>query len=123
MRCSKCGRDNREGRKFCADCGALIAAKCRQCGASNEPGEKFCGECGLGLDAPVGIALDAPVGAPMPRPELVPKPEITGERRHLTVLFCDLVGSTAIAGQLDPGAMARDRRGLPSRGGRGDYAF
>jgi class 3 adenylate cyclase len=25
-----------------------------------------------------------------------------GERRHLTVLFCDLIGSTAIAGQLDP---------------------
>jgi class 3 adenylate cyclase/tetratricopeptide (TPR) repeat protein len=25
-----------------------------------------------------------------------------GERRHLTVLFCDLVGSTAIAAQLDP---------------------
>ena len=27
---------------------------------------------------------------------------LTGERRHLTVLFCDLVGSTAIAAQLDP---------------------
>jgi class 3 adenylate cyclase/tetratricopeptide (TPR) repeat protein len=29
-------------------------------------------------------------------------PERTGERRHLTVLFCDLVGSTAIAARLDP---------------------
>jgi class 3 adenylate cyclase/tetratricopeptide (TPR) repeat protein len=28
--------------------------------------------------------------------------EVAGERRHLTVLFCDLVGSTAIAAQLDP---------------------
>jgi class 3 adenylate cyclase len=27
---------------------------------------------------------------------------VAGERRHLTVLFCDLVGSTAIAAQLDP---------------------
>src|ERR1700745_2969425 len=25
-----------------------------------------------------------------------------GERRHLTVLFCDIVGSTALAVQLDP---------------------
>jgi class 3 adenylate cyclase len=25
-----------------------------------------------------------------------------GERRHLTVLFCDLVGSTEIAARLDP---------------------
>jgi class 3 adenylate cyclase/tetratricopeptide (TPR) repeat protein len=27
---------------------------------------------------------------------------VAGERRHLTVLFCDLVGSTEIAAQLDP---------------------
>ncbi|MGD0291783.1 MAG: adenylate/guanylate cyclase domain-containing protein [Candidatus Binataceae bacterium] len=27
---------------------------------------------------------------------------MVGERRHLTVLFCDLVGSTAIASRLDP---------------------
>ncbi|HSR57383.1 MAG TPA: hypothetical protein VLL57_04305, partial [Candidatus Binataceae bacterium] len=27
---------------------------------------------------------------------------LTGERRHLTVLFCDLLGSTEIATQLDP---------------------
>jgi class 3 adenylate cyclase len=25
-----------------------------------------------------------------------------GERRHLTVLFCDLVNSTSLAAQLDP---------------------
>src|SRR5262249_27252505 len=30
----------------------------------------------------------------------LPPPE--AERRHLTVLFCDLVGSTALAGRLDP---------------------
>jgi class 3 adenylate cyclase len=33
---------------------------------------------------------------------LVETPEVIGERRHLTVLFCDLVGSTAISAQLDP---------------------
>ena len=31
-----------------------------------------------------------------------PRQRLEGERRHLTVLFCDLVGSTEIAGQLDP---------------------
>ena len=30
------------------------------------------------------------------------KDDIAGERRHLTVLFCDLVGSTEIASHLDP---------------------
>jgi class 3 adenylate cyclase len=28
--------------------------------------------------------------------------DVAGERRHLTILFCDLVGSTAMAAQLDP---------------------
>src|SRR3712207_4056823 len=40
-------------------------------------------------------ANDASVPAPAAR---VPEPE----RRYLTVLFCDLVGSTALARQLDP---------------------
>ena len=38
-----------------------------------------------------------PVVAPPPREAPVP----AGERRYLTVLFCDLVGSTAISAQLD----------------------
>ena len=40
-----------------------------------------------------------------PRPaEIAPEPRRPGEaeRRHLTVMFCDLVGSTALATQLDP---------------------
>ena len=48
MRCGKCGTDNREGRRFCAECGAALALKCARCGASNEPEEKFCGQCGAG---------------------------------------------------------------------------
>ncbi len=30
------------------------------------------------------------------------RPETTGERRQLTVMFCDLVGSTALSEKLDP---------------------
>jgi class 3 adenylate cyclase len=93
MRCSKCYSDNREGRKFCANCGAPLAITCPNCGESNQPGEKFCGDCGAGL---------AEAAAPKP-PELAPIAlSSTGERRHMTVLFCDLVGSTEIASRLDP---------------------
>src|SRR5712692_4849223 len=35
------------------------------------------------------------------RQTLDPRPSL-GERRQLTVMFCDLVGSTALSGQLDP---------------------
>ena len=82
MRCSKCGGDNREGRKFCATCGALLVLACGKCGASNQPGERFCGECGAGL---------AEVAGPK-SPEVTPiTASADGERRHLTVLFCDLL--------------------------------
>src|SRR5215471_12206225 len=93
MRCSKCGSDNREGRKFCAACGGPLIVTCAKCGATNQPGESFCGECGaaLGDVAPAAGADTTPVTA-----------SAGGERRHLTVLFCDLVGSTEIAARLDP---------------------
>jgi class 3 adenylate cyclase/tetratricopeptide (TPR) repeat protein len=93
MRCSKCDSDNREGRKFCAACGAPLVVTCPKCGASNQPDERFCGECGAGLGEAAG-----PKG-----PEVTPiAVSGGGERRHLTVLFCDLVGSTEIASRLDP---------------------
>ena len=94
MRCAKCGSDNRQGRKFCTSCGTPLVASCPKCGASIQPDERFCGECGSALDdaAPVAApAATAPVAV-----------SAGGERRHLTVLFCDLVGSTEIATQLDP---------------------
>src|SRR5690348_8572230 len=92
MRCSKCGSDNRQGRKLCANCGAPLVVACPKCGAFNQPEEKFCGECGIGLTVTV-----ASKGV-----EVTSVPVSNGERRHLTVLFCDLVNSTEIAAQLDP---------------------
>ena len=82
MRCSKCGSDNREGRKFCTNCGTSLPASCPKCGAAIQPDEKFCGECGAGL---------AEVAGPK-SPEVTPiTASADGERRHLTVLFCDLL--------------------------------
>ena len=49
MQCPRCQADNREGRRFCAECGASLALPCSACGFSNEPGEKFCGGCGVPL--------------------------------------------------------------------------
>jgi predicted ATPase/class 3 adenylate cyclase len=93
MRCSKCGRDNREGRKFCTSCGTPLVAACPNCGAPIQLDESFCGECGtaLGDVTPAAGADTTPITA-----------SADGERRHLTVLFCDLVGSTEIAARLDP---------------------
>jgi predicted ATPase/class 3 adenylate cyclase len=47
-------------------------------------------------------AAPAPLPAPAPRPATAPPPtEIAGERRHIAVMFCDLVDSTGIAAKLD----------------------
>src|SRR6516162_3996682 len=93
MRCSKCGSENREGRKFCTKCGTPLLAACPKCGAAVEPDESFCGECGtaLGVAAPAAVDGTQFVTA-----------SAGGERRHLTILFCDLVGSVTLTSQLDP---------------------
>jgi class 3 adenylate cyclase len=94
MRCSGCGFENSGGRKFCSECGTRLVHPCPQCGDDNVPAAKFCGECG----APLNRSLRTS----MPEHLRAQRREIAGERRHLTVLFCDLVDSTKIAGRLDP---------------------
>jgi class 3 adenylate cyclase len=93
MRCPSCDHDDRADRRFCAECGGTLATSCPACGAAILPGEKFCGGCG----APLTAASQLATGAAAPSPDAE-----TGERRQLTVLFCDLVGSTELSAQLDP---------------------
>ena len=100
MRCAKCGTENREGRKFCAQCGSALAAKCPRCGTSNEPGEKFCGDCGaaLGVAAPPKASDTAPVRVT----EAADPEKLEGERKTVTALFADIKGSTELEQDLDP---------------------
>src|SRR5215813_2837510 len=95
MRCPSCDHDNRAERRFCTQCGAALAAVCPSCGVASQPGDKFCGGCGKRLPT-VPPATGAPTTTPQAEAGLPP-----GERRQLTVLFCDLVGSTPLSQQLD----------------------
>jgi class 3 adenylate cyclase/tetratricopeptide (TPR) repeat protein len=49
-------------------------------------------------EAPAPVSLARSAQSPVPPPQALPAPS----RRQLTVLFCDLVDSTRLAGQLDP---------------------
>jgi hypothetical protein len=82
------------GPKICARCGTALGARCAKCGAENSLTSNFCGK--------YGAALTALFSTPISERATILSREVIGERRHLTVLFCDLVGSTAIAAQLDP---------------------
>ena len=94
--CPSCGAENPEGKKFCGDCGSALALVCASCGGAIEPGKKFCGDCG----APVDGAAPAPATtAP------------AAERRLVSLLFADLVGSTAAAESRD----AQRTREMPAR--------
>jgi len=119
MNCPGCQAMNREGARFCRQCGAMLPAVCPGCGAAVEAGSKFCDRCGTLLGAPAARTLPAPGIGQAPAPSLpADAREATAadaaaaprsarrpaepERRQLTVMFCDLVGSTELSGRLDP---------------------
>ena len=103
MRCGKCGSDNREGRKFCAKCGAPLLRSCSKCGASsNEAGEDFCGDCGAPLAASSSPHATEPVIEGSVRIAAGSSSADDGERKTLTTLFADLKGSMELQERVDP---------------------
>jgi class 3 adenylate cyclase len=88
LRCSCCETENREGRKFCASCGAELARAC-ECGHVNDAADRFCGGCGRQLER-TAQGVDRPAEAS------------DGDRRPVAIMFCDLVGYTRLSSKLDP---------------------
>jgi class 3 adenylate cyclase/tetratricopeptide (TPR) repeat protein len=86
MTCPTCAAENREGLKFCTECGTALSVSCSTCGAALEGTEKFCGECGTPLTAVAEAGTAA---------------EPAAERRLVSVLFADLVGFTAASADRD----------------------
>lgn len=87
MRCTSCGQEVASGSTACASCGAAVA-RCASCGAGLDARFRFCPECGQPVHAAPGDGRPQRLGL--------------GERKIVTVLFCDMVGSTALAEKLDP---------------------
>jgi class 3 adenylate cyclase/tetratricopeptide (TPR) repeat protein len=102
MRCSKCGTDNREGRKFCAKCAAPLVRLCPRCGAPNEPGEDFCGECAAALGNTSATSPKKSNGAPIQIADTPAAENLEGERKTVTMLFADIKGSMELIEDLDP---------------------
>jgi len=99
MSCPNCQHENRAGAKFCEACGIKLTPVCPSCGNEARPQAKFCDMCGAQITQPVAasVATELPAKA-LPSKSAAPE----AERRHLTVMFCDLAGSTALSAQLDP---------------------
>src|SRR5271169_4562732 len=105
MRCLRCGTENPAGMKFCGQCGASLVAICPSCGAGNPPEHKFCGQCGVPLDSP-GLRELAAAEPDIPKPQTpATASTLPGEMKQVSVLFCDIVGSTPLTERLGPEAM------------------
>src|SRR5713226_6854696 len=107
MRCASCSSDNPEGAKFCIECAAPFKRRCPSCGTENPPQTKFCAECATPLTEQAAASAPVPRDTPAvqslpPTARIVERAVPEAERRQLTVMFCDLVGSTALSEQLDP---------------------
>jgi class 3 adenylate cyclase/tetratricopeptide (TPR) repeat protein len=92
--CPNCNAEIASGKRFCGDCGAALLQRCQACGNENPATKNFCETCGTRLEAT------------LPAPRTVRRAgrnaPVQGERRHLTVLFSDLVNSTQISRGMDP---------------------
>jgi len=99
--------------KFCEECGTKLVLVCSSCGREVRPTAKFCGECGMPLTEKQEaerrkgkkakrIKQPSSLRAPDARRQTLDSSQPEAERRQLTVMFCDLVGSTALSAQLDP---------------------
>ncbi len=107
MRCPNCQTLNPINAKFCLECGNRLVI-CPNCGTINLPVAKFCIECGtaLKLRGDTNASLPAVSAKQTPHsPYISPTPEVLlppEERRIVTVMFADIIGSTPLAARMDP---------------------
>jgi hypothetical protein len=112
MECPSCHSEMPDESRFCDVCGAALPARCLSCGAANRAGAKFCSKCGKTL-TPESPAAPSIEPAPLGSASGISEAPVGAERRQLAIMFCDLVGSTALSARLDPEEHARDHRSLP----------
>ena len=105
MICPGCGHESRPGAKFCGFCGAAVERACPACCAPVGKGERFCTECGT----PVASSA----------PSLASAVAVSGEKKHISVLFADIAGSVDLQEQLDAEVRAQDPGPVGRHPGRG----
>ncbi len=114
MLCPKCQFDNADGMNFCGKCGTKLEKICQQCNFGNPIEYEFCGKCGNKLSIPSEIATKelsfdeklTKIQKYLPKgiteKILSQRDRIEGERKQVTVMFCDMAGFTTLSEKLDP---------------------
>ncbi len=114
MKCPKCKAENPEVANFCGECGAELERVCPKCNYLNLPQFKFCNKCGSTLifptqEAPKELSFDEKLTKiqrylpkDLTQKILAQRDKIEGERKQVTVMFCDMEGYTGLTEKLGP---------------------
>ena len=114
MLCPKCQFDNADGMNFCGKCGNRLELFCPQCNFGNPGDYGFCGKCGFKLSHPSETVIRelsfdeklAKIQKYLPKgltdKILSQRDKIEGERKQVTVMFCDMEGFTQLSEKLGP---------------------
>ncbi|MHA2406595.1 MAG: adenylate/guanylate cyclase domain-containing protein, partial [Candidatus Hermodarchaeia archaeon] len=129
LTCSNCAHENPNEARFCESCGHKLSRACPSCGTANKAEASFCLNCGEALDPSTTIPetrlselqKSAPEG--LQEKMRASSSEIEGERKPVTILFTDIVGSTAIAEKLDPEVWKEIVSGAHRRVGEAIYRY
>ncbi|MFN2120196.1 MAG: adenylate/guanylate cyclase domain-containing protein, partial [Anaerolineales bacterium] len=125
MKCPSCAHDNPSDALFCQNCGRELGRRCPKCGTQNAPDARFCKQCGTPL-AESSERLEAlQETAPEALREKLRAASagIQGERKPVTILFTDIVGSTSLAEKLDPEEWKEIVSGAHRRVGEAIYRY
>ena len=116
MKCPKCQFENPGDAQFCNQCAGRLELCCPECGKVNPAGSRFCNKCAHDLSAasptpspPVELSFEEkleniqrylPGG--LTEKILAQRGKIEGERKQVTVMFCDTEGFSALSEKLGP---------------------
>jgi len=128
--CSDCSHENTSDAGFCQNCGQQLMRECATCGRSNTNDALFCKHCGAKLDGVSDPGSESRLRslqetAPSALREKIKatRTETEGERKPVTIVFTDIVGSTAIAEKLDPEVWKEIVAGAHRRVGEAIYRY
>jgi class 3 adenylate cyclase len=114
MKCPECQLENPDGSKFCLECGSRFEIPCPECRNLLPLTAKFCNEWGnnitlvseqpardLSFDEKIAkIQRYLPEG--LTEKILSQRERIEGERKQVTVMFCDMEGFTTLTERVGP---------------------
>nr|NIM93758.1 AAA family ATPase [Anaerolineales bacterium] len=130
MICQQCGKKNDSDAVFCVYCSQPLFIRCPSCSTQNPGDARFCKKCRTEIGeiseaVQVSRLQDLRDSAPKGLQEKMrqAEAEIEGQRKPVTILFTDIVGSTAIAEKLDPEVWKEIVVGAHKRVGEAIYRY